>query len=80
MALNICNVWSLQTHVERLNYIVGTRTHRSGSIVNRLSYGIGCALATRHSILCHMNLATSCDCYVALSFNRTAPVESDRHR
>jgi hypothetical protein len=30
--------------------------------------------------LCLTNLAESCDCYVALSFNRTAPVESDRHR
>jgi hypothetical protein len=30
--------------------------------------------------LCHMNLAASCDCYVAVSLNRTAPVESDRHR
>jgi hypothetical protein len=26
-----------------------------------------------------MNLVVSCDCYVALSFNRTAPVESDRN-
>jgi hypothetical protein len=30
--------------------------------------------------LCRSNLAASCDCYVALSINRIAPVESDRHR
>jgi hypothetical protein len=30
--------------------------------------------------LCRSNLAASCDCYVALSFSRTAPVESDHHR
>jgi hypothetical protein len=30
--------------------------------------------------LCHTNLAASCDCYVALSLNRIAPVESDRDR
>jgi hypothetical protein len=30
--------------------------------------------------LCRSNLAVSCDCYVALSLNRIAPVESDRHR
>jgi hypothetical protein len=27
--------------------------------------------------LCRTNLAASCDCYIAVSFNRTAPVESD---
>jgi hypothetical protein len=30
--------------------------------------------------LCRSNLAVSCDCYVALSLNRIAPVESDRYR
>jgi hypothetical protein len=30
--------------------------------------------------LCRTNLVVSCDCYVALSFNRTAPVESNRNR
>jgi hypothetical protein len=30
--------------------------------------------------LCRSNLAASCDCYVALSINRIAPVELDRHR
>jgi hypothetical protein len=30
--------------------------------------------------LSRSNLAASCDCYVALSINRIAPVESDRHR
>jgi hypothetical protein len=29
--------------------------------------------------LCRSNLATSCDCYITLSLNRIAPVESDRH-
>jgi hypothetical protein len=29
--------------------------------------------------LCRTNLAASCDCYVALSLNRIAPVESDHH-
>jgi hypothetical protein len=30
--------------------------------------------------LCHTNLAASYNCYVAVSFNRTAPVKSDRYR
>jgi hypothetical protein len=30
--------------------------------------------------LCRTNLAASCDCYITVSFNRTAPVESDRYR
>jgi hypothetical protein len=30
--------------------------------------------------LCRSNLAASCDCYVALSINQIAPVESDHHR
>jgi hypothetical protein len=30
--------------------------------------------------LCHTNLAASCNCYVALSLNRTASVVSDHHR
>jgi hypothetical protein len=30
--------------------------------------------------LCRSNLAASCDCYVAFSLSRIAPVESDRHR
>jgi hypothetical protein len=30
--------------------------------------------------LCCTNLAVSCDYYVTLSFNRTAPVESNRNR
>jgi hypothetical protein len=30
--------------------------------------------------LCRTNLAVSCDYYVALSFNRIAPVESNRNR
>jgi hypothetical protein len=30
--------------------------------------------------LCRSNLAASCDCYVTLSLNRIAPVESDRYR
>jgi hypothetical protein len=29
--------------------------------------------------LCRTNLAAACDCYVALSLNRTGPVESDHH-
>jgi hypothetical protein len=43
-------VLSFWTHVKRLNCIVGTRTCRSGCIMNQLSYGIGCALATRRNI------------------------------
>jgi hypothetical protein len=30
--------------------------------------------------LCRTNLFVSCDCYVTLSFSRTALIESDRHR
>jgi hypothetical protein len=45
IALNICVALSFLTHVERLNCIVGTRTCRSGSIMNQLSYDIGYALA-----------------------------------
>jgi hypothetical protein len=43
-------VLSFWTHVERLNCIVGTQTCRSGYVINRLSYGIGWALATWCSI------------------------------
>jgi hypothetical protein len=78
-----CVVLSFWTHVEWLNWIVGTRTHRSDNIVNRLSYDISWALTApwqHDTILCRTNLAASCDCYVTLSFNRTAPVELDRHR
>jgi hypothetical protein len=83
MALYIYDVLSFWTHVERLNCIVSTQTCRSDFVVNRLSYGIGehwlgPGNTTRY--LCRMNLAASCDCYVALSINRIAPVESDRHR
>jgi hypothetical protein len=30
--------------------------------------------------LCSTNLAASCGCYVTLSLNQTAPIESDCHR
>jgi hypothetical protein len=68
IALNIYVALSFWAHVERLNDIVGTRTRRSGCVINRLSYGINYALVA------------SCDCYIALSINRIALVESDRHR
>jgi hypothetical protein len=73
---------SFWTHIERLNYIVGTQTCRPDFVLNRLSYGIGehwlrPGNTTRY--LCRTNLAASCDCYVVLSLSRTTPVESDRH-
>jgi hypothetical protein len=34
----------------------------------------------RTQYLCRKNLVASCDCYVAFSFNRAAPVESGCHR
>jgi hypothetical protein len=40
IALNIDDVLSFWTHVERLNCIMGTQTRRSGCVDNRLSYGI----------------------------------------
>jgi hypothetical protein len=40
IALNICVVLSFWTHVERLNYIVGTQTRRSDYVINRPSYDI----------------------------------------
>jgi ribosomal protein S26 len=40
IALNIYDVLSFWTHVERLNCIVGTQTCRSGCVGNRLSYDI----------------------------------------
>jgi hypothetical protein len=40
IALNIYDVLSFWTHVERLNCTMGTQTHRSGCVSNRLSYGI----------------------------------------
>jgi hypothetical protein len=45
IALNICVALSFRTHVERLDCVMGTRTRRSGYVVNRLSYDIGCVLA-----------------------------------
>jgi hypothetical protein len=44
IALNICVVLSFWTHVERLNYIVGTQTRRSDYVINRPSYDISWAL------------------------------------
>jgi hypothetical protein len=61
---------------------VGTQTHRSGCVINRLSYGIGCALATRHNIyvvrtwLRHV-IAISCSRLIGpLPLSRTAITES----
>jgi hypothetical protein len=80
IALNFYDVLSFWTHVEQLNYIVGTRTRRLNYVINRPSYGTGCALATRRSICVVRTWLCQCDCYVALSFNRTAPVVSNLHR
>jgi hypothetical protein len=46
IALNICVALSFRTHLVQLDCVMGTRTSRSGYIVNQLSYDIGCALAT----------------------------------
>jgi hypothetical protein len=40
IALNIYDVLSFWTHVERLNCTMGTQTRRSGCVGNRLSYDI----------------------------------------
>jgi hypothetical protein len=70
-------------HAERLNIIVGTRTHWSdyviiGWVMASAEYWLRSGNTTQY--LCRSNLAASCDCYVALSLNRITPVESDRHR
>jgi hypothetical protein len=62
---NICVALSFWTHAERLNDIVGTRTQRSGCVINRLSHGIGKALTVpwqHDTVLCRTNLAASCGC------------------
>jgi hypothetical protein len=73
---------SFWTHIERLNCIVGTRTHRWGCVINRLSFGIGCVLITRHIIcviriwLRHM-IAISHSCLIGpLPLSRTSIAES----
>ena len=70
-------------HAERLNIIVGTQTHWwnyviIGWVMALAEYWLRPGNTTQY--LCRSNLAASCDCYVALSLNRIAPVESDRHR
>jgi hypothetical protein len=74
---------SFWTHIERLNIIVGIRTHWSsyviiGWVMTLAEYWLRHGNTTQY--LCCSNLDASCDCYVALSLNRIAPVESDRHR
>jgi hypothetical protein len=82
IALNICVVLSFRTHAERLNCIVGNRTRRSGYIINRLSYGIGCTMATRRSIcvvrtwLRHMIAMSHSRLVGPLPLSRTAIAES----
>jgi hypothetical protein len=82
IALNIYVALSFCTHVERLNCIVGTRSRRSsyiliGWVITLAKYWLRPDNTTHY--LCRTNLAASCDCYVALSFYRTAPVESNRN-
>ena len=64
--------------MERLNCIVGTRTRRSGWVMTLAKHWLRPGNMTQY--LCRSNLAASCDCYVTLSLNRIAPVESNRNR
>jgi hypothetical protein len=70
-------------HAERLNIIVGTRTHWSSYVIidwimALAEYWLRPRNTTQY--LCRSKLVASCDCCIALSLNRIAPVESDRHR
>jgi hypothetical protein len=77
---------SFCTHTERLNDIMGTHTRQSVCVVNRLSYGIGCALATPH-IFCVVRIwlrhviAMSHSCLIGpLPLSQTAIAESRNFR
>jgi hypothetical protein len=82
IALSICVALSFRTHVERLNCIMGTQTCRSDCVINWLSYGIGCALATQCSIcvirtwLRHVIAMSQSRLIGPLLLSRTAIVES----
>jgi hypothetical protein len=63
------------------NYIVGTQTYRSSYVINRLSYVIGYALATRRNIyvarigLCHLIAMSHSRLTWPLLLSRTAIAE-----